>query len=217
METVRSLLSLRTSEDWSIFSIYDLIVSRCQGARKPRAVLFGAIDWLLQEWPHHTVLVPTSPGLATLNTTSVNEEDHVLRRYYRHANGPYISHIRVHKDVNLIPRRIPADVQHASEAQASEALARQLEQVDEVGYRKSLQKGRRIISFVLQEDAQVELVYAGAIAARAEVLITGDGYLFHTVNLIHNPSGRARYEAIQRHLEGLTAGSLPVARDCNQL
>ena len=99
----------------------------------------------------------------------------------------------------------------------SEALARQLEQVDEVGYRKSLQKGRRIISFVLQEDAQVELVYAGAIAARAEVLITGDGYLFHTVNLIHNPSGRARYEAIQRHLEGLTAGSLPVARDCNQL
>ena len=199
----------------------------------------------------------------------------------------------------------------------SEALARQLEQVDEVGYRQSLQKGRRIISFVLQEDAQVEfshiskiellcgrvrgavienaakegipdrmwsrigeqeirdgsneedlerirrrvgdlgsaleesgivmgvgsegrqvldilelatiivglvylsatdsLVYAGAIAARAEVLITGDGYLFHTVNRIHNPSGRARYEAIQRHLEGLTAGSLPVARDCSQL
>ena len=78
METVRSLLSLRTSEDWSIFSIYDLIVSCCQGARKPRAVLFGAIDWLLQEWPHHTVLVRTSPGLATLNTTSVKEEDHVL-------------------------------------------------------------------------------------------------------------------------------------------
>ena len=37
----------------------------------------------------------------------------------------------------------------------SEALARQLEQVDEVGYRKSLQKGRRIISFVLQEDARI--------------------------------------------------------------
>ena len=118
METVRSLLSLRTSENWTIFSIYDLIISCCQGTRKPRAVLFGAIDWLLQEWPHHTVLVPTSPGLATLNTTSVREEDHVLRRYYRHANGPYISHIRVHKDVNLIPRRVPADVHHASEAQA---------------------------------------------------------------------------------------------------
>ena len=61
----------------------------------------------------------------------------------------------------------------------SEALARQLEQVDEVGYRKSLQKGRRIKSTTR--------------------------------------SGQARYEAIQRHLEDLTAGSLPVARDCNQL
>ena len=66
-------------------------------------------------------------------------------------------------------------------------------------------------------SATDSLVYAGAIAARAEVLITGDGYRFHTVNRIHNPSGWARYEAIQRHLEGLTAGSLPVARDCNQL
>ena len=199
----------------------------------------------------------------------------------------------------------------------SEALDKQLEQVDEVGYRQSLEKGRRIISFVLQEDAQVEfshvskmellcgrvrgavienvaregipdrmwsrireqeirdgsneedlerirrrvgdlgspleesgiilgvgsegrqvldilelatsivglvylsatdsLVYAGAMAARAEVLITGDGYLLQTVNFVHNLSGRARYEAIQRHLEGLTEGSLPVARDCNRL
>ena len=199
----------------------------------------------------------------------------------------------------------------------SEALDKQLEQVDAVGYRQRLQRGRRIISFVLQEDAQVEfshvskmellcgrvrgavienvaregipdrmwsrireqeirdgsneedlerirrrvgdlgspleesgiilgvgsegrqvldilelatsivglvylsatdsLVYAGAMAARAEVLITGDGYLLQTVNFIHNPSGRARYEAIQRHLEGLTEGSLPVARDCNRL
>ena len=199
----------------------------------------------------------------------------------------------------------------------SGALSEKLEQVDEIGYRKSLDKGRRIISFVLQQDAQVEfsyvsmvellcgrvrgavienaaregipdrmwsrlteqeirdrskeedlarirrrlgdlgtaleetgvvfgfgsegrhvldilelaasivgrvylsvtdsLVYAGAIAARAEILITGDGYLYHTVNLIHNPSGRARYEAIQRYLVGLTARSLPVARDCSRL
>ena len=35
----------------------------------------------------------------------------------------------------------------------SEALDKQLEQVDAVGYRQRLQRGRRIISFVLQEDA----------------------------------------------------------------
>ena len=45
----------------------------------------------------------------------------------------------------------------------SEALAKQLEQVDEVGYRQSLQKGRRIISFVLQEDAQVEFSHISKI------------------------------------------------------
>lgn len=118
METVQSLLALRTSEDWTTFSIYDMILHCCEGARKPRAVLFAAIDWLFRKWPHHTVLIPTSPALATLDTTSLRAEDFVLRSYYRHANGPYISHIRVHKDVDLIPRRVSTDVQYASEAQA---------------------------------------------------------------------------------------------------
>ena len=45
----------------------------------------------------------------------------------------------------------------------SEALVKQLEQVDEVGYRQRLQKGRRIISFVLQEDAQVEFSHVSKI------------------------------------------------------
>ena len=199
----------------------------------------------------------------------------------------------------------------------SRELATQLEQVEEVGYRKSIQKGCRIISFVLQEDAQVEfsqvsniellcgrvrgaaienaarqgipdrmwsrigeheirdwsnetglqrirtriadlgstlkesgvfmgiasegkrvldilelatvivghvymsatdsIVYASAIAARADLLITGDGYLSKTVNLIHNPSGRARYDQIQQHLESLSGGTLPKARDCGKL
>ena len=199
----------------------------------------------------------------------------------------------------------------------SGALAKQLGQAAEAGYRKSLHKGSRITSFVLQEDAQVEfshiskiellcgrvrgavienaaregipdrmwsrigereirdgsneadllrirdrvndlgrtleesgvvvgvaseakrvldilelatsivglvymsatdsVVYASALAARADFLITGDGYLFHTVNLIHNPSGQARYEIVQRHLESLTGGPLPEARDCSRL
>ena len=110
METVKSLLSLRTSEAWSTFSIYDLIVSCCEVTRKPRATLFRAIDWLLHEWPYHTVPIATSPALATLNALSLRTEDYVLSHYYRHANGPYISHIRVHKDVDLVPRRTSVDV-----------------------------------------------------------------------------------------------------------
>ena len=118
MEMVKSVLSFRTYGDWTTFSIYDMIVRCCEVRRKPRALLFRAIDWLLEEWPHHTVLIPTSPALATLNTISLRTEDCVLRRYYRRANGPYISHIRVHNDVNVIPRRVTENAQYPSKTPA---------------------------------------------------------------------------------------------------
>ncbi len=113
-ETVRSLLSLRTSDDWTMFSVHDLIKGYCERRRKPRSVLFDAIDWLLREWPYHTALIPTSPTLASLDATSLYREDFALRSYYRHENGPYISHIRVHKDVNAPHRRALHHAQHAS-------------------------------------------------------------------------------------------------------
>ena len=101
VDTIRSVLSLRTSKEWTIFSIYDLIVRWCEGERRPRKVLFDAIDWLLHEWPHHIALIPTSPTLATLDARAAPREDIALRRYYRHGNGPYISHVRIHKHVRL--------------------------------------------------------------------------------------------------------------------
>lgn len=105
MDTIRSLLLLRTSKEWTILSIYDLIVRCCEAKRRPRKVLFGAIDRLLQEWPHHIALIPTSPTLATLDASAASREDIALRRYYRRGNGPYISHIRVHKHVRLASGR----------------------------------------------------------------------------------------------------------------
>lgn len=114
METVQALLSLRTSADWTMFSIHDLIKRHCEGQRKPRVLLFAAIDWLMREWPYHTALIPTSPTLASLHATSLYREDFALRSYYRHGNGPYISHIRVHKDVKVRHRRALQHAQHAS-------------------------------------------------------------------------------------------------------
>ena len=196
----------------------------------------------------------------------------------------------------------------------SEALSGQLEQVEEAGYRRGLRHGCRIVSFVLEKDAQVEfsqvskiellcgrvrgavianaarqgtpdrmwsrigereirddsnekelqqirdriedldsaleesgivmgvrsegsdvlelaailvglvymsatdsIVYASAIAARADLLITGDKYLVETVNRIQCPNGRPRYEAIQRQLRELTGGLPPKALDCSRL
>lgn len=113
-EIIRSLLSFRTSDDWTMFSIHDLIKRYCERRRKPRVSLFAAIDWLLREWPYHTALIPTSPTLASLDATSLYREDFALRSYYRHENGPYISHIRVHKDVSVRHRRALHHAQHAS-------------------------------------------------------------------------------------------------------
>ena len=100
-QTVRFLLSLRTPGEWTLLSVLDLITRCCVAQRQPISVLFDAIDWLLQEWPHHTVLIPTSRALATLTAMSPQRENLELRRYYRTSRGPFISHIRIHKDVTV--------------------------------------------------------------------------------------------------------------------
>ena len=119
MQAVRFLLDRRTVEEWTLYSISDLIIDYCQAHRQPRSSLFGAIDWLRREWPFHTVLIPTSRAMATFAATSPQREDLALRRYYKSPRGPYISHIRVHEDVTCdttdTTRR---HVQHASEARA---------------------------------------------------------------------------------------------------
>ena len=119
LQTVRFLLSLRTPGEWTLFSVLDLIARCCEVRRQPRNVLFDAINWLLQEWPHHTVLIPTSRSLATLTAASPQRENLVLRRYYKTSNGPYISHIRIHKDITLEPMELTDyDARHSSKTQA---------------------------------------------------------------------------------------------------
>lgn len=61
------------------------------------------------------------------------------------------------------------------------------------------------------------IVYANAIAARADYLVTGDNYLRRTVNLIHNPSGSERYQQIKQALQRLSGSDLPQARNCGNL
>ena len=118
-QTVRFLLSLRTPSEWTLLSVFDLIARCCVARRQPISVLFGAIDWLLQEWPNHTVLIPTSRALATLTATSPQRETLELRRYYKTSNGPYISHIRVHKDITVKPMELTDhDARHPSKTQA---------------------------------------------------------------------------------------------------
>ena len=101
VQAVRFLLDLRTRDEWTLFSISDLIVDYCQAHRQPRTTLFDAIGWLRREWPHHTVLIPTSRALATIGAMYPQQEALELRRYYRSSRGPYISHFRVHQDVAI--------------------------------------------------------------------------------------------------------------------
>ena len=103
LQTIRLILSLRKPGEWTAFSVFDLIVRCCENRRQPIRVLFRAIDRLLHEWPHHIVLIPTSRALATLSATSPQREDLQLKQYYKTSNGPYISHIRIHRDITLKP------------------------------------------------------------------------------------------------------------------
>ncbi len=119
MRAVRFLLDQRSADEWTLFSISDLIVDYCQAGRQPRAFLFDAIDWLRREWPHHTVLIPTSRALATITAASPQQEVLELRRYYKSSRGPYISHIRLHEDVSIETRDATRHhVRYASEARA---------------------------------------------------------------------------------------------------
>ena len=73
-----------------------------------------------------------------------------------------------------------------------------------------------VVGMVFMSTAD-SIVYASAIAARADYLVTGDSYLRETVNLIHNPSNQPRYLNVQRQLQILSDGALPQARDCKRL
>ena len=118
-QTVRFLLSLRAPGEWTLLSVFDLITRCCVEQRQPISVLSDAIDWLLREWPHHTVPIPTSRALATLTATSPQRETLELRRYYKTSNGPYVSHIRVHKDIMVKPLEFTGhDARHSSKTQA---------------------------------------------------------------------------------------------------
>ena len=119
VQTVRFILSLRATGEWTRFSVFDLIAHCCEARRQPISVLFGAIDWLRHEWPNHTVLIPTSRALATLTAVSPQRETLELRKYYKTSNSPYISHIRIHKDITVKPMECTDhDARHTSKTQA---------------------------------------------------------------------------------------------------
>ena len=54
-------------------------------------------------------------------------------------------------------------------------------------------------------DAMDSIIYASAIVVQADYLFTMDGYLKTTVNYIHNPWGKPRYEEIRRQLRQLVS------------
>ena len=98
---IRHILALRADEEWTMISIADLIRSCCIGRREPISVLFRAVDRIVHTWPNYIILVYTPHGIATLGTKSRQSVNLALRRYYKPRNGPYVSHIRLHKDISI--------------------------------------------------------------------------------------------------------------------
>ncbi len=102
--TAGQILSLRGPEEWTVFSVGDLIVQCCEQRRQPISLLFRAIDILMDECPHFIVAIPTPRRLATITAVSPGREEMELKQYYRYrrAHGPYVAHIRIHRDAELL-------------------------------------------------------------------------------------------------------------------
>lgn len=76
-----------------------------------------------------------------------------------------------------------------------------------------LQLARRIVGFVYM-SAPDSVVYAEAVAARADYLVTDDAYLRKAVKRIRDPNGNRQFRSIRQELASLGYEDLPEARSC---
>ena len=101
------------SNQWTTFSILDLIKTCCEGQKQPVSTLHKSIEHLCREWPGHIYLIPTPIRLATLTAKNRKQEELDLRNFYRDQSGGYISHIRIHSDaLSAISRKIEHDIRN---------------------------------------------------------------------------------------------------------
>lgn len=59
------------------------------------------------------------------------------------------------------------------------------------------------INGLIYMEAMDSIIYATALLAQADYLLTADGYVRDTTNHIHNPRGDARYQQVRRKLQRL--------------
>ena len=117
---VRILLGARGPGEWTLFSISELIASHCRDRRQPISALYNAIDWLTRTWRDKVIVIPTSRAMATLTAISPQQENLVLKRYYKTPSGVYISHFRLHASIT---DEEPPLTYHADTSQLAEAHA----------------------------------------------------------------------------------------------
>ena len=92
--------AISTKEDWTVFKISNLIEKYCLEKHLPIVLLHQAIKWLIQRFPGHVVPIKTSRAMATLASPAHLQTIHLKKRYLREVTGgPYISDIRIHKDI----------------------------------------------------------------------------------------------------------------------
>ena len=116
LQMANYILAKHRSREWTLYSVYDLILDCCQSLRRPVSLLFSAIDTLVDAAPNDIVLIPTSRSFATMQTPAFPEAERMeLRRYYRYrrARGPYVSHLRVHRRVPFLVGRDRVSRPHA--------------------------------------------------------------------------------------------------------
>ena len=94
----RLIIRELSHQDWTVFSIIDLVEKCCLEQHFPIDLLHKAVEYLIQHFPRHVVPIKTSRAMATLASPAHLLHLH-LKRYFKSTDGPYISHIRVRKDI----------------------------------------------------------------------------------------------------------------------
>jgi hypothetical protein len=85
------------SDDWTTVSIVALV----DAAIRQRLALFRAVASLLRDYQGLVDLCATSEAMAA--SGSRGRRWH-LRRYYRHSDGRWVSHLVLHRDILRVER-----------------------------------------------------------------------------------------------------------------
>jgi hypothetical protein len=93
------LSEVSNKDEWTVLDVQNLVFKLGIEYRVSVKRVLDTITHIYRKHPDLVAFIATSQRLATLTTSSLFREDFELRSYLRDDRGRYISHIRLHRDL----------------------------------------------------------------------------------------------------------------------